>query len=191
VYRTRSCARRTARCSPFIRGGNDRVRGSRQLPFKQSPGPRWTSSRPSADASDPARPSLPPRLITGSSAGGFHGRASHVWKASEKVGAVQQDSSGKEGAAMRGLFRHALVAAGVSVVLLIPAAGLASTSSTVVLIWSPTTSAGTYNYGTLNPGQTASQTLTLTNSGTAASAALKITLTGSSAFTKIGDTCTG
>jgi nucleotide-binding universal stress UspA family protein len=34
---------------------NDRGRGSRQLPFKQSPRPRWTNSRPSADASDPAR----------------------------------------------------------------------------------------------------------------------------------------
>jgi hypothetical protein len=34
---------------------NDRGRGSRQLPFKQSPRPRWTNSRPSTDASDPAR----------------------------------------------------------------------------------------------------------------------------------------
>jgi hypothetical protein len=34
---------------------NDPGRGSRQLPFKQSPCPRWTNSRPSADASDPAR----------------------------------------------------------------------------------------------------------------------------------------
>jgi hypothetical protein len=55
-------------------------------------------------------------------------------KRPKRFGAVQQHSSGKEGAAMRGLFRHALVTAGVSVVLLIPAAGLASTSSTVVLV---------------------------------------------------------
>jgi nucleotide-binding universal stress UspA family protein len=34
---------------------NDPGRGSRQLPFKQSPRRRWTNSRPSADASDRAR----------------------------------------------------------------------------------------------------------------------------------------
>src|SRR5690349_19176377 len=92
---------------------------------------------------------------------------------------------------MRGQFRYALVTAFVSVVLLIPAAGLASTGGGPVLIWSPTTSAGTYSYGILNAGQTASVTFTLTNSGTAATGALKITLAGSSAFTKIGDTCSG
>jgi hypothetical protein len=92
---------------------------------------------------------------------------------------------------MRGLFRHALVMAGVSVVLLIPAAGLASTSGGPLLIWSPTTSAGTYSYGTVAAGQTVSQTFTLTNSGGTATAALKVTLTGSPAFTKLGDTCAG
>ena len=66
---------------------------------------------------------------------------------------------------MRGLFRHALVATGVSVVLLIPATGLAGTSGGPALILSPTTSTGTYNYGTLDAGQTASQTFTITNSG--------------------------
>ena len=34
---------------------DDPGRGSRQVPFKQSPRPRWTNSRPSADALDPAR----------------------------------------------------------------------------------------------------------------------------------------
>src|SRR5260370_769389 len=92
---------------------------------------------------------------------------------------------------MRGLFRGAVVATGVSVVLLVPAAGLASTGGGAVLILSPTTSAGTYSYGTLDAGQTASQTLTLTNSGGTATAALSISLTGSSAFKKIGDTCSG
>src|SRR5690349_2018212 len=97
----------------------------------------------------------------------------------------------KRGAAMRGLFRHALVATGASVVLLIPATGAAATSGGPVLIWSPTTSAGTYSFGTLDAGQTASQTFTLINSGGTATAALSVTVTGPSAFTKLGDTCTG
>ena len=92
---------------------------------------------------------------------------------------------------MRGLFRRAVVATGVSVVLLIPAAGLASTAGGPALILSPTTSTGTYNYGTLDAGQTASQTFTITNSGGTATAALSISLTSSSAITKIGDTCSG
>jgi hypothetical protein len=92
---------------------------------------------------------------------------------------------------MRSLTRRAAVVAGAVVVLLGPAAGVASASGTVALIWSPTTSTGTYNYGTLIPGQTASQTFTLINSGSASTAALKVTLTGSSAFTKTGDTCGG
>jgi hypothetical protein len=92
---------------------------------------------------------------------------------------------------MRSLIRRATVVAGAAAVLLGPAVGGASASGTPVLFWSPTTSAGTYNYGTLNAGQTASQTFTLTNSGSMATSALKITLAGSSAFTKIGDTCSG
>jgi hypothetical protein len=43
--------------------------------------------------------------------------------------------------------------------------GLAATSGGPALILSPTTSTGTYNYGTLDAGQTASQTFTITNSG--------------------------
>ena len=92
---------------------------------------------------------------------------------------------------MRSLIRRATVVAGAAAVLLGPAVGRASASGVPVIFWSPTTSAGTYNYGTLNAGQTASQTFTLTNSGSMATSALKITLTGSSAFTKIGDTCSG
>ena len=60
-----------------------------------------------------------------------------------------------------------------------------------MLIWSPTTSAGSYSYGALSAGQAASQTFTLANSGSAATAALSITLSGSPAFTKLADTCTG
>jgi hypothetical protein len=91
---------------------------------------------------------------------------------------------------MRGLILRAAVAAGAALTLLVPAE-TASASGTVVLIWSPTTSTGTYSYGTLTVGQTASQTFTLLNSGGANTSALTITLTGPSTFTKIGDACTG
>jgi uncharacterized repeat protein (TIGR01451 family) len=57
------------------------------------------------------------------------------------------------------------------------------------LSWSPTTSVGAYNYGTLEAGQTSSVTFTLKNSGGSATAALTISLTGSGAFTKTADTC--
>jgi hypothetical protein len=67
---------------------------------------------------------------------------------------------------------------------------VASASGPPVLSWAPS-SAGTYNYGTLTAGQTASQAFTLTNSGGKATAVLKITLTGAAAFTKTADTCTG
>ena len=92
---------------------------------------------------------------------------------------------------MRGLIRRAAGAASAAVVLLGLTAGVASAAGTVVLSWSPTTSPGTYNFGTVNAGQKLSQALTLTNSGGKASGALKVTLAGSSAFTKTADTCTG
>jgi hypothetical protein len=61
------------------------------------------------------------------------------------------------------------------------------------LAWSPTTSSGTYDYGTLNAGagQTKSVTFTLTNAGGMASGTLAITLSGPSAFTITKDGCTG
>jgi len=79
-----------------------------------------------------------------------------------------------------------------AVVLLGPAAGVASASGTVALGWSPQTS-GTYSYGTVSVGQSPkpSQTSTLKNAGTSASSALKTTLAGSAAFAKTADTCTG
>jgi hypothetical protein len=55
-----------------------------------------------------------------------------------------------------------------------------------LIAWTPSTGA----YGTLEVGQSVSQTFTLQNSGGSATGALAITLTGSSAFTKTGDTCT-
>jgi hypothetical protein len=92
---------------------------------------------------------------------------------------------------MRGLIRRTAVVAGAAVALLGSAAGVASAGGGPVLGWSPTTSQGTYNYGTLQAGQTVSKAFVLTNSGGSATAALKITLTGSGAFTKTADTCTG
>jgi hypothetical protein len=48
------------------------------------------------------------------------------------------------------------------------------------LAFTPTTSAASYNFGTLAFGATASQTFTLRNSGGLASGALTISLTGRS-----------
>src|SRR3954451_17283947 len=86
---------------------------------------------------------------------------------------------GRPGHAFRGWRRRAAVAGGAAFMLLGPAAGMAGAAATgPVLGWSPS---GTYGYGTLNAGQTASQTFTLDNSGSGATAALQITLSGSSA----------
>ena len=91
---------------------------------------------------------------------------------------------------MHSLIRRAAVAASAAVVLLGPAAGVAS-AGTVMLNWSPTTSPGTYNFGTLNAGQTLSQAFTLTNSGSGSTSALTVKLTGSGAFSVTKDACTG
>jgi hypothetical protein len=76
------------------------------------------------------------------------------------------------------------------VALLVPAVA-ASASQAPVTSWSPTTSSGTYSYGTLDAGQTVSQTFTLANSGGSATSGLTVTLTGSAAFTVTADSCTG
>jgi hypothetical protein len=91
---------------------------------------------------------------------------------------------------MRGLIRRAAVVAAAVVALGVPAVA-ASATQTPVTSWSPTTAPGTYNYGTVNAGQSVSQTFTLANSGGSATSALTITLTGSAAFTKTADSCTG
>jgi hypothetical protein len=80
-----------------------------------------------------------------------------------------------------------LVAAGL--VLLAPAAVGAKTSAPS-LAWSPTTSAGTFDYGTVTVGDTPSQAFTLKNSGGVGSSALAVSLTGSSAFTVTANACT-
>lgn len=78
-----------------------------------------------------------------------------------------------------------LVAA--AALLLVPAAGQAGGAPAIA--WSPTTSDGTYDYGAVTVGQTASQTFTLTNSGGRATGTLAVALSGSSAFTITADGC--
>src|SRR5262249_43404634 len=80
------------------------------------------------------------------------------------------------------------VLVGAAVVLLAPAAGQAGGSPNIS--WSPTTSSGTFNFGT--QAGTVSQQFTLTNSAGAAPSAL--TVTGSRSpgpFTITGAGCTG
>jgi hypothetical protein len=94
---------------------------------------------------------------------------------------------------MRGVVRRVTGVVGAAAVALGMAAGAANASEAAVLNWSP---AGTFDYGTLSPGQTApAQTFTLTNSGRSGTSALKIALTVTtgppSAFAKTADTCTG
>jgi hypothetical protein len=59
------------------------------------------------------------------------------------------------------------------------------------LAWSPTTSLGTYDYGTLAAGATKSVTFTLTNAGGKATGPLRITLSRSAAFTISSNRCSG
>ena len=91
---------------------------------------------------------------------------------------------------MRTLVRRAVVVAAAVVAVAVPAVA-ASAAQTPATSWSPTTSPGTYDYGTVNVGHTVSQTFTLTNSGGSATSALRITVTGSAAFTMTADSCAG
>ena len=62
-------------------------------------------------------------------------------------------------------------------------------AAAVVLVWSPTTSPGSFDYGTLNFGNTSSQQFTLTDGRN--SGALTASLSGSPAFSISNDGCTG
>src|SRR5215831_11137000 len=57
--------------------------------------------------------------------------------------------------------------------------------------WSPTTSLGSYDYGTLASGTTKSVTFTLTNTGGKATGRLSISLSGPSTFTTTQNGCSG
>jgi hypothetical protein len=59
------------------------------------------------------------------------------------------------------------------------------------LSWAPTTSSGSYNYGTLAAGTTKSVSFTLTNTGGKATGPLRITLSGPSAFMITQNGCSG
>src|SRR5580704_14717491 len=70
----------------------------------------------------------------------------------------------------------------------------AQAAATPVLAWSPTTSGGTYDFGTIDGvgGKTATQTFTLTNSGRSATgtlAAVALTNTSGTAFSITSDGC--
>ncbi len=92
---------------------------------------------------------------------------------------------------MGGLVRRAVAVAGVLGVLLGSAAGVASASQAPALSWSPLTSAHAYRYRVINPGETASQVFTLTNTGGPTSTPVEVALTGSAAFTMTADSCSG
>src|SRR5206468_10309140 len=82
-----------------------------------------------------------------------------------------------------------IVAACAAVAMLTPAAAQARVAPAID--WSPTTNIGTYDYGAVTPGQTASQTFTLTNSGGSATAMLTVVLSPLAAFSMTSDACTG
>jgi len=81
----------------------------------------------------------------------------------------------------------ATVVAG-ALVLLAPMVGQAAGAP--ALAFTPSTN-GSFDYGTVAPGQTASQTFTLRNTGGSGSGGLTVALAGSGAFTKTSDACTG
>jgi hypothetical protein len=59
------------------------------------------------------------------------------------------------------------------------------------IAWSPVTSPGTFDYGTVDVGQAVSQTFALTNSGGSATGMLRASLSGSATFSITADGCTG
>jgi virginiamycin B lyase len=65
--------------------------------------------------------------------------------------------------------------------------GLASTPP--ILVWSPTTSPGTYDFGVVAPGESAQVALTLANVGGSGTSAIAVTTTGSPAFSIASDGC--
>jgi hypothetical protein len=89
---------------------------------------------------------------------------------------------------MRRLFRIIIPAGALVLTVLAPTTGQAGGAP--ALAWSPSTN-GSFDYGAVSPGQTASQTFTLTNSGGSASGMLTAALSGSTALTKTADGCTG
>jgi hypothetical protein len=72
-----------------------------------------------------------------------------------------------------------------------PSSQTTGASSPPIISWSPTTSAETFNYGTVKAGQSASQEFTLVNSGGSATSALTASVSGAATFQITADSCTG
>ena len=81
----------------------------------------------------------------------------------------------------------ALAAALGALALLLPVG--AGAGGQPAIAFTPTTSAGTYDFGTRAADTSLSRSFELKNTGGLATAALTITLTGASAFTKTADSC--
>lgn len=81
----------------------------------------------------------------------------------------------------------------VAAAMLVAPAPARASSAPPNLAWSPTTSVGGYDFGTLDAGAGAAKsvTFTLANAGDRASANIAVSLPGSPAFTVTADSCTG
>ena len=86
---------------------------------------------------------------------------------------------------MGSLFGRAVLVAGAIVATVGSATGAAAGPRPSALMFTPSP----YSYGQVAAGQTASQTLTLSNPGRSATGRLTVTLAGAAAFTITGDTC--
>lgn len=93
------------------------------------------------------------------------------------------------GGALRRPFIVSIAVVAVFVLVAAPTAAAGkSKASPPAIALTPSTS-GTYDYGTIEPGQSASQTFTLTNLGGTATGRLAIELSGSTAFAITADVC--
>src|SRR5882724_12762668 len=82
-------------------------------------------------------------------------------------------------------------ATAAAVVTLMLAATVGQAAGLPAIAWSPVTSPGTFDYGTIPVGDGESQTFALTNSGRAATGALRVSLGSATEFSITADACTG
>jgi centrosomal CEP192-like protein/low-density lipoprotein receptor class B len=85
----------------------------------------------------------------------------------------------------------ATAATSAAVVTLAFAATLGQAARLPAIAWSPVTSPGTFDYGTVDVGDAESQAFALTNSGRSATGMLRVSLGGAAEFTITADACTG
>ncbi len=93
--------------------------------------------------------------------------------------------------ASRRTLAHGLLAAAIGVTTMTVGTGTAQAASPPALSWTPSTGSASFDYATIDAGQTGVQTFTLRNSGGSATSALTVTRTGSNAFPITSDTCSG